>query len=536
MKKASVMSSVIVLVLFCTKLLFAASPPIVEFHDSFEVNEWNDLWVKDIQNAWFRSTKRATDGLYSAKVDSSAKDAILTMVNSIDLSGKEIATLTFSWFIENCDIGEYIACDVFDGNWYEIRILRGNLDQENVWHHETVNLSAYLVKNFKIRFRARVSTGRKAGNVDNVKIVSGISPPTDVVSYPFVGIKRIHRTTTSPRPLNMNILEVDLTDQGISLFVTEPNPDRTGSDDEVLARRTSTFVDEFGVQVGINGDFTSSERTMEYETRSVEGLAISNGVQYSTDDGRPALTFTQSNEPYIGWAPFPSGVYNAIGGNKVLVENGQPVNPKTWVPIGGALEKHPRTNTGISADGAKLIIIVVDGRQKGFSEGVTLPEMAEYLIEFGAYTGLNHDGGGSSTLVFEGPIIINYPSDAAGEHVVANHLGIYTASVTTQSDSKQRLRPTALLPNFPNPANPETWIPFTLSEDAHVVIRIYNINGQLIRTLDLGHRASGVYVSMDKTAHWNTRNAAGEKVASGVYFYVMEAGIFRAVRKMAIIR
>ncbi|MBC8229382.1 hypothetical protein H8E77_07545 [bacterium] len=106
------------------------------------------------------------------------------------------------------------------------------------------------------------------------KLLFAASHLTDIVSYPFEGIKRTHRTTNSPRPLNMNILEIDLTDQGISLFVTEPNPDALGPDDEVLARRTSTFVDEFGVQIGINGDFTSSERVMECEPRSVEVMKM----------------------------------------------------------------------------------------------------------------------------------------------------------------------------------------------------------------------------------------------------------------------
>ena len=67
----------------------------------------------------------------------------------------------------------------------------------------------------------------------------------------------------------------------------------------------------------------------------------------STDDGRPALTLPRdpwSGTAYVGWAPFPADVYNAIGGNKMLVENGQPVDPSTWDPIGGALGLAPRTS------------------------------------------------------------------------------------------------------------------------------------------------------------------------------------------------
>ncbi|MFC1716754.1 tandem-95 repeat protein [Candidatus Poribacteria bacterium] len=520
---------------------------VAEFLDSFEAGEWSGKWVEDGQNDWFRSTQRATDGSYSAEVDGQATDATLTMANTIDLSGEADAMLTFSWYIESSwDDGEYIALDVSDDagvNWHEIRVLRGNVNTEGVWHHESVNLSAYMVSNFRIRFRAKVSSYTEDGNVDNVKIVSGAPPSTDVVSYPFSGIKRTHRTATAPRPLNMNVLEVDLTDQDISFFVTEPNPDRTGPDNEVLARRTSTFVSEFDVQVGINGDFASTQPVIEYEARGVEGLAVSDGVEYSDDAGRPALTFTELNEPYIGRAPFLTNVYNAIGGNKMLVENGQPVDPATWDPIGGSLDLNPRTSTGISADGTKLIIIVIDGRQTGFSEGVTLPEMSGYLIEFGAYTGLNNDGGGSSTLVFKESTetdIINYPSDAAGERVVANHLGIYVgprpASVA-QADPEEHVPASNILwQNYPNPFNPETWIPFTLSVDSHVTIRIHNTSGQLVKSLELGEMAPGAYVSRNKAAYWDGRNEVGEQVSSGIYFYSIQAEGFSAVRKMLLLQ
>ncbi len=537
---------------------------VVEFEDSFEVSEWNGLWGEDGQNDWFRSTQRETDGSRSAEVDGSATDATLTMIAPIDLSGKEDATLTFSWFIESrWDDGEYIACDVYDGSWHEIRVIRGNVDTENVWHHESVNLSAYMVSNFKIRFRAKVSSSREDGNVDDVKIVSGIIPDTDLVSYPFQGIKRTHRSAISRRPLNINVLEVDLNDPGVSIFVTPGNPDldRT-SCEEVIARKTTTFVSEFDLQVGINGDFSEPDcnfSRIEGKKTGVYGLGVSyreaiQGLpeiprdQYSPHNNRPALTFTQPKNGYIGWygagTPFPDEVYNAVAGNKMLVEDGQPVDPDTWDPIGGALGLNPRTSVGLSSDGSKLIIIVIDGRQAGFSEGVMLPEMGEYLIEFGADTGLNLDGGGSSTMVFgtpSGPDIINYPSDGT-ERVRANHLGIYAAPVTSATPVLAQIHPkrnvpvSSLLQNYPNPFNPETWIPFTLSKDTHVVIRIYSINGQLIRTLDLGYKSAGIYVSRNKAGYWNGRNVAGEKVANSVYFYLMEAGKFRAMRKMVIMK
>ena len=95
---------------------------------------------------------------------------------------------------------------------------------------------------------------------------------------------------------------------------------------------------------------------------------------------------------------------------------------------------------------------------------------------------------------------------------------------------------TALLANYPNPFNPETWIPYQLAKSADVSITIYAANGTLIRTLNLGHQAVGVYQHRNRAAHWNGKNVLGEAVASGVYFYTFKAGDFSATRKMLILK
>ena len=93
---------------------------------------------------------------------------------------------------------------------------------------------------------------------------------------------------------------------------------------------------------------------------------------------------------------------------------------------------------------------------------------------------------------------------------------------------------TALLRNYPNPFNPETWLPYQLSEPADVTFSIYSVNGTLVRTLSLGYQAAGVYRSRSRAAYWDGRNALGEPVASGVYFYTLTAGDFIATGKMLI--
>ena len=92
----------------------------------------------------------------------------------------------------------------------------------------------------------------------------------------------------------------------------------------------------------------------------------------------------------------------------------------------------------------------------------------------------------------------------------------------------------ALLPNYPNPFNPETWIPYQLAHPYDVTITIYASDGKLIRTLELGHQPVGIYEGKSRAAYWDSKNEVGELVASGVYFYTLTAGDFTATRKMLI--
>ena len=102
----------------------------------------------------------------------------------------------------------------------------------------------------------------------------------------------------------------------------------------------------------------------------------------------------------------------------------------------------------------------------------------------------------------------------------------------------QELPPThtMLFQNFPNPFNPETWIPFQISADAPVTIRIYTAKGQLVRVLNLGTRKAGTNLTKNRAAYWDGRDSLGQSVASGMYFYTLQVGEFRAMRKMVIVK
>ena len=95
---------------------------------------------------------------------------------------------------------------------------------------------------------------------------------------------------------------------------------------------------------------------------------------------------------------------------------------------------------------------------------------------------------------------------------------------------------TQLLRNYPNPFNPETWIPYHLANDGDVLLSIYDINGALVRELDLGHQQAGYYTDRSRAVYWDGRNEWGERVVTGVYFYQLRTGDYSQMRKMVILK
>ena len=98
------------------------------------------------------------------------------------------------------------------------------------------------------------------------------------------------------------------------------------------------------------------------------------------------------------------------------------------------------------------------------------------------------------------------------------------------------VKKTTLLQNFPNPFNPETWIPYQLAQEEDIAIKVYSASGQLVRTLNIGRKPTGAYTSKERAAHWDGTNSSGEQVASNVYFYTIQAGDFTATKKMVVAR
>ncbi len=250
----------------------------------------------------------------------------------------------------------------------------------------------------------------------------------------FQGVIYTRKNVLSPRPNVVHIVTIDLKTPGIRFLVT---PGMPIEHHQLPARTTSQFLQEFGVQVAINGNFYypfSGNILSQYphvgDPVSVYGFAMSQGQQYSLpQSGYNTLYISRHNQVAIG-TPLEQ-IYNALSGYRIFVkDNTVQYNPNDPYY---ANKPGPRTAVALDQTAQKMILLVVDGRQPNYSEGMTLAELGDIAVKYGAYIALNLDNGGSSTLVIEGPtgkpVVLNSPIHRrippGRERPVANHLGIF---------------------------------------------------------------------------------------------------------------
>ena len=100
----------------------------------------------------------------------------------------------------------------------------------------------------------------------------------------------------------------------------------------------------------------------------------------------------------------------------------------------------------------------------------------------------------------------------------------------------RNVQKTKLLPNYPNPFNPDTWIPYQLSEGSRVTVKIYDVTGSLVRTIEVGHKPVGYYLTRERAVYWDGRNEKGESISSGVYFYTLNTENYTQTRRMVILK
>jgi len=259
----------------------------------------------------------------------------------------------------------------------------------------------------------------------------GTTPPEQLTQKIFSGVTYFRKESQTPRKMVAHVLAIDMRANGLKCLVTPPSH----NSGLICTRKTSKFLEEFGLQLAVNGDGFSYLDQDTYdpgqycpnggEPVKVNSYAASRGTVYSERwAGRPIMYLNKNNE--VTFNEPKGAIYNAVSGDRMLVEKGKKVANLESQSV------EPRTAAGLNQNGRWLFLVVIDGRQSGYSDGATFPELADFLISLGAYTGLNLDGGGSSAMLIEGALggsfVLNSPIEGnipGNESAVSNHLGFW---------------------------------------------------------------------------------------------------------------
>jgi hypothetical protein len=252
------------------------------------------------------------------------------------------------------------------------------------------------------------------------------------ISLPlFEGIRYVRAVEQAPRPIISHIVRIALDTPGLSFLVTPV--DKTSSR-QLSAQTTSEFLRRHRLQLAINGDFfypQHSHGPWDYyphvgDPVDVRGYAVAQGRRYgATRVGRLVLSVTCAGQVTFG--PPSSRVCEAISGSAIVRHGRSLAREKST-------ETHPRSAIALDRAGRTLLLIAIDGRQPFYSEGVTMSELARFILTSGGHDAINLDGGGSTALILgdqQGKVyLLNSPIHArtpGWERPVANHFGLRVA-------------------------------------------------------------------------------------------------------------
>lgn len=270
-----------------------------------------------------------------------------------------------------------------------------------------------------------------------------------VTSQPlFRGITYSRQIAQTPRPQVIHIVDVDLATPGLKPLATPGYEGATpnkggGTPEEMLAQRTSEFVADKEVQLAINANFFYPFHEVtpwNYGPRSgqrvnVVGIGMSDGELVSmTQPDTPSLCFTEQQAEIRAEGDCPNGL-QAVAGKTLLLENGLPTEEVQSKIKREKGKPYPFTIVALDSSGTRLWIVLADGKQPLYAEGITLQEATDLVQSLGAATALQLDGGGSTTVAMatsDGPKVLNSPIHAkvpSQQRPVANHLGFFAEPV-----------------------------------------------------------------------------------------------------------
>lgn len=252
----------------------------------------------------------------------------------------------------------------------------------------------------------------------------------------FRGVELAELEAEVPRRMRGAAVRIDGDAPGLEFVLTPSNGEREGETD---GWKTSTFLKRMGCQVAINAAPFSPVHLSEDKPQEVVGLLVNRGTVVSAEL-RPALALERDGRARIVERPETAeGLWNAVSGFGIVLRAGELAGEEK--PL------HPRTAAGVSRDGRTVILLVIDGRQPGHSEGASTREVGAWLRALGAWDGLNLDGGGTTTLVIEdakgGAQVVNrtiHGGRPGLERVSASHLGVRAQRLPGAATDPERER------------------------------------------------------------------------------------------------
>ena len=303
-------------------------------------------------------------------------------------------------------------------------------------------------------------------------------------------------------PVGKNAFTVDLA-EGLNMISVPLKPTAPYTARSLMNALSSTVLIRYDPQMGRFDGFTAEAPD--------DGFEISGGQAYIVNVPQ-AQTFTFTGSMWTNPAATPAAPTATVDST-----------PSAWAYVVSGTFANSVDGYTVSVTNRRANVTVTDTVQRGYFAAAFGDLTRKPVVQIGDVMSVQ---------------VLDSIGNIIGEpttYTVTSKM-IETAFISLALEVVPHPETTVLLQNYPNPFNPETWIPYQLSETAEVGITIYDVTGNVVRSLNLGHQTAGYYRTRSQAAYWDGRNNLNEKVASGIYFYQIQAGEYTATRRMLILK